>query len=48
MIKDVLEPTPTNEQVREMDTEDFERIMLEFGEISKKKNAEYKKKLSHS
>ncbi len=46
LVQDMLLPTPSLDEIREMDTEDFERIMLEFGEDSKRKNTEYKKKLS--
>ncbi len=46
LIKNILIPEPDIETVRDMDTEDFERVMMKFAEQSKRKNAEYKKKLS--
>ncbi|MCP4651713.1 MAG: hypothetical protein GY853_16750 [PVC group bacterium] len=46
LIQDILSPSPSIEEVREMDTEDFGNVMVEFGRVSQNKNAEYKKKLS--
>jgi len=46
LIQDVLIPKPSHEDIREMDTEDFELILMEFSETLKDKNTDYKKKLS--
>jgi len=46
LIQAVLIPKPSYEDIREMDTEDFELILMEFSETLKDKNTDYKKKLS--
>jgi len=45
-IKNVLTPTPSNDEIDEMGTDDVGEIMLELEKAQKKKNTEFKKKLS--
>jgi len=45
-IKNVLIPSPSNEEIDEMGNDDVQFIIVELEKEQKKKNTEFKKKLS--